>query len=77
MHQNQLVYLLASWKEFLKVKDSYDIWRKKKATCSPQRRIDADESFDLRFADVPKLEYKFTLDKYESQTEMEADPNEW
>jgi len=76
LKQNQLVYLVDSWKNFIKMKEVYDVWRKKRSQISP-RRNEPNDSFRAKCLDVPKIDYKFTIDGFESQADIQADPNEW
>ena len=71
-------YLLLSWKAFLKVKDEFDKWQKKKHAGSSIHKDNLDfNSVEHRFTEVPKVEYHFPVDKFESQSDVESDPNEW
>src|SRR3990167_9243550 len=82
---NQITYLHHSWREFQKVKETSEQWTKRKSTSSPLLAKHPsvgifdllNESFRMKGSEVPKLDIKFDLDKYESNADIEIDPNEW
>lgn len=82
---NQLTYMLHSWKEFQKARQSYELWLKRKSTASPLLARNAsvgvfdflNESFRAKGSEVPKLDIKFGLDKYEAAADLEIDHDGW
>jgi len=77
--QNQIPYVMNSWKAFMRIKEPFDAWRKKKVILPDSPRLSEQSAYTLRnsLLDPPKIDYKFSLDADEGHGELETDPNEW
>lgn len=75
---NQFNYLVDSWSQFLKVKENYEKWvRKKFSVISPQVKDSPTDAVKWLAFEPPKIEIKLTLDGVESPSDFDNDPSEW